>query len=57
MIKADTAKIDQNNMNSIYQSAFNHHKLKKDVLGYLLGNHLPSKNVNKKYLLTLNDFY
>ena len=53
MMKADTAQFDQNNMNCIEESVFNHNKLKKDVLGFLLGNHLPSKNTNRKHLPTL----
>ena len=44
-------------MNLIEESAFNHHKLKKDVLGFLLGNHLASKTINKKHLLSLPQFY
>ena len=57
MVKADTAQLDQNNMNCIEESMFNHNRLKKDVLGFLLTNHLPSKNVNRKHLPTLEEFY
>ena len=57
MVKADTAQFDANNMNMIEESAFHHNKLKKDVLGILLGNYLPTKNVNRKHLLTMAEYY
>ena len=57
MIKADTARFDHNNMGLLEESAFQHNRLKKDVLGFLLNHHLPSKTVNKKHLLTIQEYY
>ena len=52
----DGLHADTNNINSIEQSAFNHDKLKRDVLRALLGKSSQNDNIYKNYP-TLEQFY
>lgn len=55
-MKADTAQKDSNHMNLLEESAFEHDKLKRDVLTFMNTAH-PSKVIPKKSLPTIGEYY